>query len=117
MTPTRAFIRAWYNWRHSHLPTKNFHARRDNALTYGVELDLDHLHTRLYSLGTALIEGKTWDYAKFAAEELIVLNKIRLDLEDRDMPAKEMEPFRRYISVAHNLIMEMKDPFSANSAV
>jgi hypothetical protein len=84
---------------------------------YGVGLDLDHLHSRLCSLGSAVIEGKRWDYAKFAVEGLADLDRIALELEGCDLPEGEKEAFRNYISVARSLLVEMKNPFSAHGTV
>ncbi len=117
MPPTQTFIRAWRAWLHSDAPSENFRLRRANAPTYGVELDLDHLHSRLYSLGSAVIEGKSWDYAKFAAEELADLDRIVLELEGCDVPEGEKESFKSYVSIAWSLLREIKNPFSSNGAV
>ena len=117
MSPTQEFIRAWHAWRHSNAPSENFRVRRANAPTYGVELDLDHLNSRLYSLGSAVIEGKGWGYSKFADEALADLDRIGLELEGCHVPEGEKEAFRSYVSVARSLLKEMKNPFSANGAV
>ena len=117
MSPTQTFIRAWRAWSHSHLPSENSRLGRAAAPTYGVELDLDHVHSRLYSLGSAAIEGKGWDYEKLAAEGLADLGRIGVELEACSVAEGEKESFRSYISAARSLLEEMKNPFSANGAV
>ena len=117
MSPTQTFIRAWRAWQHSDVPCENFRLRRSNAPTYGIEHDLDHLGSRLYSLGSAIIEGKSWDYAKFASEELDALERISSELESCDIPKGEKERFKGYISVVRSLLEEMNNPFSARGAV
>jgi len=117
MYPTQTFIRAWRTWLHSAVPSENFHRGRANAPTYRVELDLDHLHSRLYSLGSAVIAGKSWDYAKLVAEELADLDRIGSDLEACTVPEEEKDVFRSYVLLARSVLAEMTTPFFVNDAV
>jgi hypothetical protein len=117
MPPTSAFIRAWRAWLHSAVPSENFRLSRAHAPTYGVELGLDHLHSRLHSLGGAVIEGERLDYEKLAAEEFADLDRVELELEGCNVPEGEKERFRSYITAAWSLLSEMKNPFSTSGAV
>ena len=117
MSPTQTFIRAWRTWLHSEVPSENFHRGRANTPTYNFGLELDHLHSRLHSLGSAFIEGKSWDYAKLATDELADLDRIGLDLEGCPVPEGEKDFFRNYISLARSLLTEMTTAFSVNGAV
>ena len=117
MSPTQTFIRAWRTWLQSQVPSENFQRGRTNAPTYNIELELDHLHSRLHSLGSAFIEGKSWDYAKLASDELADLDRIVLDLEGCSVPEGEKDFFRNYVSLARSLLAEMMTAFSVNGAV
>lgn len=105
----KTFSRSWYEWIRLVVPTKNFRLNRRNAPTYGLELDLDHLRSNVYSLGSGVISESKADFARLAANELIELNQILLQVEDCDIDEEEKDKFRKYISATQLLLLEIQN--------
>jgi hypothetical protein len=107
MPVSSAFIRAWRDWLRTGTPITNSRHRRFKAATYDVELALDHLDSRLYMIGLALLEGKAWDFAKLASEELSELDRVSCDLEALALNKDEYKDFDNSISASRALLMEV----------
>jgi hypothetical protein len=105
---SKALVRAWYVWQHSPEPVSSFRHRRIDAPTYGIEHDLDHLASNVYSLGSAAIGRETCDYHQRASEELAEIDRISAELDSCAIPETEKSKLAEYISVTRSLLQELK---------
>ena len=108
MPPSKAFIRARYDWIRLSVPAQNFYLKCAQAPTYGVELNLDHLRSHVHSLSGSILEGKEQDFFKLASDALEELNDVSLELEGCDVSEEEKEELRKYIAATQSLLEEIK---------
>jgi hypothetical protein len=100
-------------WEDSPRPFENFRARRGDALTYGIECDLDHQADYILSLLRAL-EAKSphWDFAMRATNELRELHELRERLEALELPQQVAAPLLRYTDTTDQLLRAIVDEVS-----
>lgn len=104
---SREFLRAWQVWQNTPPPTKNFRMGADEAPTWQIECDLDHLSTWIFGLGTALLEGRKCNLARMATEDRAELWRIELELERVSIPEKYKRGYRKYIALTRWLLEEV----------
>jgi hypothetical protein len=59
------------------------------------------------SLGSGVIEGKELDFAKLASDELVELDRIRVEVEGCEVAEPEREKLRNYIAATQSLLRKM----------
>lgn len=100
----RAFIRAWGAWRKTPLPVEHFRQGRSREPAYATECALDHLRSHVYSIGSAFIEDRPWDYPTLAADQLERLHAAESELEEGEIPEDERAPYREYVAATRLLL-------------
>ena len=100
----RAFIRAWYVWRHMDFPVDAFRSNRSAEPSYMVEFALDHLRSYVYALGSAFMEERPWDYPSLVADQLEQLHGAEADLEYGPIPEDRRAPYREYVAATRTLL-------------
>ncbi len=107
MRLSRDFIRAWYAWLRTPLPTSNFRLGKSEAPSYGIELQLAHLQSDVYSLGESAIAGRDHNYASLCAEYLSEIEAIRLELRDCELPDGRKEELAGFAHATHELLAHL----------
>jgi hypothetical protein len=107
MSVQGAFVQAWRDWLRVAPPIKNSRQRRFNAPTYQVEVVLDHLESRLYEMGMAILGGKDLDFARFEWEELCELDRVSRELESLALTQEGIRSFYEYISASRALLEQI----------
>ncbi len=90
------------------MPTKNFRLNRSKAISYEIELKLDHLRSHIYTLGNALIEGKEYDFFKLASDDVQELNELNVEIESCDITEAEKQELRQYILATESLLEKIR---------
>jgi hypothetical protein len=75
---------------------------------YGIENDLDHLHSSLCTEMDELMTHARWTHRSNAGEGLAVLSHIEAELETLEAEADETEPLRTYIATTRALLVELE---------
>lgn len=104
MDVDKNFVRAWYTWIRTSCPTNNFRRGSRNSPTYSVECDLDHVVSRVNSLGHGVIEKTNWNYPELASIEITELDQIMSSVEKQVMPDEEKRKLMKYISATRELL-------------
>ena len=100
--------RAWFHWQRTPLPVEAARLRRTQDPLHGVEQDLDHLRSYIYSLGMALFEGgQRWDYSGHAGDELEALHRVSVELDELPLPDQAKAPYRVFIAASTTLLREV----------
>ena len=111
----RAFIRAWYTWRHTELPVDAFRANRSTEPSFTVEFALDHVRSYVYALGSAFMEERPWDYPSLVADQLEQLHGAEADLEEGPIPEGLRAPYRAYVAATRALLHHLLARATADS--
>jgi len=114
MEASKSFARAWYTWVHTPCPTDNFRRGSRNSPTYSVECDLDHVASRVHSLGHGVIENRKWDYPKLASQEIDELDRIMSAVERQVIPDEEKGELIRYILATRELLELIGSPSTSD---
>lgn len=92
-------------WEGTPRPVANFLAGRVTAITFGIELDLDHQASYLETMIKALLEqNQYWDYGLRAGDELKDLAEFQSRLEALELPDEIAAPFCRYIDATRAML-------------
>ena len=105
--PSADFLRAWRAWLQTEPPTDNFRHARHQTLSYGIELDLDHLSSSLYTLGVAFIGRESFNFPKLASEELTSLDEIASRVRSDYVSEPERARAESYVALCRTLLNEM----------
>jgi hypothetical protein len=100
-------LRAWMHWRKLEVPVPAVRSGHTSAKGYAIEVDLDHLHSTIVSLGNALMAGRSWNYPVRTDECLQDLERIRSALATSDMPDEKLSTLRHYLDVTSELLQQI----------
>ena len=100
-----AIALAWRAWTETPRPFENFWEEKVDALSFGVELDLDHQATYLDGLMEELARGnREWHFHVHAQRELRDLEDFWGRIEAIELPAVVFARFDRYAKATRRLL-------------
>ena len=95
-------------WEVTPRPVENFLAERVAALTYGIELDIEHQAAYIRTMLEALRSGnRLWNYVLRVGNELRDLAEFRHRLEALELPEEGSQRFYRYMDATDALLKEI----------
>jgi hypothetical protein len=103
-----ALVRAYHRWRQLDVSFRHLEMGRRGAPTYGIENDLDHLHSSLCTEMDELMTHARWPHRSAAGEALAVLSHIEAELESLEVNDEDSEPLRTYIATTRELAEELE---------
>ena len=101
-------VRAYHRWRQLDVSFRHLEMGQRRAPTYGIENDLDHLHSGLCAQLDELMTHSGWPHRAAAGETLAVLSHIEAELERLDVEDEDSEPLRTYIAATRELDEELE---------
>lgn len=109
MTLSKDLAIAWRDWRRLPVPTESYRQGNRNALTYDLESSLDHVTSYVYSLGSAVMEKKDWDFTMRGIEVLHELGQIRIELESgiASLDNGKSEEYLQFVDATERLLKEL----------
>lgn len=106
---SKTLSRRWFQWLRTPAPTANFRAGKNNALTYGLEHDIDHEVSYIQSLVRSAIAGEPLDYPRLAGNELKEVQEMSLKLEACELPDSERAKYSDFLQDMLALLDELKN--------
>jgi len=103
-----ALVRAYHQWRKLDVSFRHLAMGERRAPTYGVENDLDHLHSSLCAEMDELMTHARWSHRAAAGEALAVLSHIESELETLDVSGEDVASLRTYITTTRELAEELE---------
>jgi hypothetical protein len=103
----REFIRAWYDWQRVAVPVEAFRQGHSGAPTYQLELDLDHLRSSVYSIGTEFVAGTQWSWTALAGKLLRNLDSAELEANRLELTHQNAEPYRVFTRATRRLLLAL----------
>ena len=108
MSLPSALVDAYKRWRQLDVSFRHLEMGQQRAPTYGIENDLDHLHSSLCAEMDELMTHARWPHRAAAGEALAVLSHVEAELETVGAQDEDVEPLRAYIATTRQLVEELE---------
>lgn len=103
------FLRAWRLWIRCDRPIENSRRRRGDALSYAIEVELDHLLSDVHTIGGYAISGKHVNFRELVLPELRQLDALELELADCPLSQTERNRFEACFGLTRSLLQSLAD--------